>query len=167
MLVEGVTRELIVLCFNRETMVKFQGPVTSVAQDRTVKILFPEGGAEGIVPQKSIRYFEAGTLRDFFAANVFKKIFSAPVSREGELFRLECILIADDQQSMLIYTQNGHRMAVIITLPFITCVQSRLFSQLIEDAHEITRNKKSPREGRTMTGKKSRGKNTATGREEP
>lgn len=142
-LVEGVTRELIILCFNKETLIKFQGPIASIAKNRDIKVLFPEGGAEGIVPSNGIRYFEAGTLEDFFGVNVFKKIFSTPIPREGAVFKLECILIADDQESMLIYTQNGNRMAVIITLPFITCVQSRLFSQLIENANEITHHKKS------------------------
>ena len=122
--------------------------MTSIAKDREVKILFPEGGAEGIVPLEGIRYFEAGTLEDFFGVNVFEKIFSTPIRREGALFKLECILIADDQESMLIYTQNGNRMAVIITLPFITCVQSRLFSRMIENAHEIHRDEKSTGEGR-------------------
>ena len=66
MLVEGVTRELIVLCFNTETLAKFQEPVMSIAKDRAVKILFPEGGAEGIVLLDGIRCFEAGTHRGFF-----------------------------------------------------------------------------------------------------
>ena len=148
-LVEGVTSELIILCFNKETLIKFQGPIGAIAKDREVRILFPEGSAEGIVQLDGIRYFEAGTLEDFFGVNVFQKIFSAPIPREGAVFKLECILIADDQESMLIYTQNGNRMAVVITLPFITCVQSRLFSQLIKNAHEISRHKKS-----TMRGKK-------------
>jgi HTH-type transcriptional regulator, sugar sensing transcriptional regulator len=142
LLVENVTHELIILCFNKETLVKFQGPIGAIAKDREVKILFPEGGAEGIVHLNGIRYFEAGTLEDFFGVNVFQKIFSAPIPRENSVFKLECILIADDQESMLIYTQNGNRMAVIITLPFITCVQSRLFSQLIEHAHEISHHNK-------------------------
>jgi predicted transcriptional regulator len=157
MLVEGVTRELIVLCFNRETLVKFQGSIASIAQDRSVRVLFPKGGAEEFVPLDGIRCFEAGTPKDFFGVNVFNKIFSAPISREGSLFRLECILIADDQESMLIYTQNGNRMAVVITLPFITCVQSRLFSQMIENAHEITRREKSTSEGKKHEYKKGNG----------
>jgi predicted transcriptional regulator len=153
-LVEGVTRELIILCFNAETLVKFQGPVGAIAKDREVRILFPEGSAEGIIQLDGIRYFEAGTLDDFFGVNVFQKIFSTPIPRENTVFKLECILIADDQESMLIYTQNGNRMAVIITLPFITCVQSRLFSQLIKNAHEISRHKKSTMRGRKHEQKK-------------
>ncbi len=162
MLVESVTRELIVLCFNRETLIKFKDPIASIAQDRRVKILFPKGSAGGVAPHDGIRCYEAGTPRDFFEINIFEKIFSAPIHREGVVFRLECILIADDQQSMLIYTQNGKRMAVIITLPFITCVQNRLFSQMIEQAHEITHDEMGTSESRIMTGKKSRGKRTAT-----
>jgi sugar-specific transcriptional regulator TrmB len=144
-LAEGVSSELIVLCFNKETLAKFQEPILSIAKDHAVKILFPEGGAKGIVPLNGIRYFEAGTLRGFFGVNVFEKIFSAPIHRGGELFKLECILIADDQESMLIYSQKGKRMAVIITLPFITCVQSMLFSQMIDQAHEMSGNMESAR----------------------
>jgi len=40
-------------------------------------------------------------------------------------------------------------MAVIITLPFITCVQSRLFSQMIERARPVRTDMKMPQ----MTGK--------------
>jgi len=154
MLVEDVTRELIVLCFNPETLAKFQEPVTLIGKDRAVKILFPEGGADGIVLREGIRYFEAGTHRDFFGVTVFEKIFSAPIHREGALFQLECILIADDRESMLIYTQNGKRMAVIITLPFITCVQNRLFSQMIEEAREISASVERTGEAINKTGKK-------------
>ena len=154
MLVEDVSRELIILCFNKETLIKFQGPIASITKDRDIKILFPEGGSEGIIPLNGIRYFEAGTLDDFFGINVFQKIFSTPIPREGAVFKLECILIADDQESMLIYTQNGNRMAVIITLPFITCVQSRLFSRMIERAHEIIRDDKITVEGKQRARKK-------------
>jgi hypothetical protein len=153
-LVEGVTSELIILCFNKETLIKFQGPIGAIAKDREVRILFPEGSAEGIIQLDGIRYFEAGTPEDFFGVNVFQKIFSTPIPRENTVFKLECILIADDQESMLIYTQNWNRMAVIITLPFITCVQSRLFSQLIKNAHEISRQKKSTVRGRKHEQKK-------------
>jgi sugar-specific transcriptional regulator TrmB len=155
MLVEGVNSELIILCFNKETLVTFQGPVMSIAQDRDVKILFPKGNEEEILPLDGIRCFEAGIPEDFFEEHIFEKIFSAPVSREGTLFSLECILIADDRESMLIYTQNGKRMAVIITLPFITCVQSRLFSRMIEHAHEITGDEKRISQSKKKTGIKS------------
>jgi predicted transcriptional regulator len=154
MLVEGVTCELIVLCFNPETLEKFQEPVMSVSKDHSVKILFPQGSAGGIAPQDGIRCFEAGTPNDFFEESIFEKIFSTPISREGALFRLECIFIADDRESMLIYTQNGKRMAVIITLPFITCVQSRLFSRIIEHAHKIMSDEMGTHEGRNSTGKR-------------
>jgi predicted transcriptional regulator len=155
MLVENVTRELIVLCFNPETLAKFQDPFTFVAKDRAVKILFPKGGAEGIVPLEGIRYFETGTHHDFFGVDVFEKIFSAPIHREGALFKLECIVIADDRESMLIYSQNKKRMAVVITLPFITCVQNMLFSRMMEQAHEITGNVESTGKSTNKPGKKS------------
>lgn len=139
MLAEGVARDLIVLCFNPGTLEAFQGPVTSIARDRDVKVLVPQGGAAGLVPHEGVRYFEAGTPLDFFEVDIFEEIFSAPIRREGTVYRLDCIYIADDRESMLVYTQDGRRMAVVITLPFITCVQSRLFSRMIENAREPRR----------------------------
>lgn len=152
-LVEGVTSSLIVLCFDAKTLEKFQGPILSIANDREIRILFPKGGAEGVFIHDSIRYFEAGQVRDFFGENIFEKVFSVPINREGAIFRLECILIADDQESMLIYNQDGNRMAVIITLPFITCVQSRLFSEMIGHANEITQEGENISVARNMTRK--------------
>jgi HTH-type transcriptional regulator, sugar sensing transcriptional regulator len=137
MLVDGVRRELIVLCFNKETLKRFQGPVASIARDRPVKILFPKGLAEGVAPIEGVSFYVAGAMRNFFGVTIFENVFSAPISREGAVFILECILIADERESMLIYSQDGNRMAVIITLPFITCVQSRLFRQMIERAHPV------------------------------
>lgn len=148
-LVEGVTRSLIVLCFNKGTLEKFQGPLLSIAKDRVVRILFPKDGANGAVMEPGIRYYEAEQVGTFFGENIFEKVFSLPISREGAIFRLECILIADDQESMLIYTQDGNRMAVIITLPFITCVQSRVFSEMIEHARELSHEGKDPSDSRT------------------
>lgn len=135
MLAESVSRDLLVLCFNTETLKKFQGPIVSLAGDREIKILFPKGLAAGIDPIDGVSFFEAGTMTNFFGIDIFEKVFQAPISREGAVFALECIMVADDRESMLIYSQNGKRMAVIITLPFITCVQNQLFSQMIASAH--------------------------------
>ena len=135
--VEGVERDLVILCFDTGTLKGFLGPINRIARDRTVKILFPRGLAAGITPGEGVVCYEAGTLRNFFGLNIFEKVFSAPISREGAVFRLECILLADDRESMLIYTLDGNRMAVIITLPFITSVQSQLFSQMIARAREV------------------------------
>ena len=151
-LAEEVTRGLIVLCFNSETLATFQGPIASIARDRDVRVLLPQGRTGGIAPPAGIRYFEAGEPKDFFEVNIFEKIFSAPIPREGALFRLECIYIADDRESMLVYTQNGRRMAVIVTLPFITCVQSRLFSQMIDHARELAPGETDAFEERGTTG---------------
>jgi sugar-specific transcriptional regulator TrmB len=148
MVVEGVVHELVVLCFNAGTLKKFQGPISRIARIHPVKILFPKGIAHQVEDFEGVACFEAGTLKNFFGINIFEKIFSAPISREGAVFRLECILLADDRESMLIYSLDGNRMAVIITLPFITCVQSQLFSQMIRRAREICRPGMRKRKGR-------------------
>ena len=137
MLAEGVRRELIVLCFNTATLDEFKEIFASVTGRHPIRILFPKGLATGIEPIDGVSFFEAGTMKNFFGLNIFENVFSAPISREGVVFTLECIFIADDSESMLIYSQDGKRMAVIITLPFITSVQSQLFSQMIARAHPV------------------------------
>ena len=79
-------------------------------------------------------YFEIGELCEYFRENILEKVFSSPILRDGEVFELECIILADERESILVYTQDGERMAVIITLPFITCVQGRIFSQMLSRA---------------------------------
>jgi sugar-specific transcriptional regulator TrmB len=139
MMVDGVARELIVLCFNTETLKRFQAPIASIARNRSVRILFPKGKfAAGIDPLEGVLYSEAGTLRNFFGVNIFEKVYAAPITRDGSVFRLECIFLADERESMLIYTLDGNRMAVTITLPFITAVQSQLFGQMIARARAVT-----------------------------
>ena len=148
MVVEGVIRELTVLCFNTETLKKLQGPIARIARDHSVQILFPKGLATGVDRLDGIMYCEAGTLRNFFGVNIFEKVYAAPITREGAVFRLECILLADDRESMLIYTVDGNRMAVIITLPFITSVQSQLFRQMVARSRPVNRRKKKSQDGR-------------------
>jgi HTH-type transcriptional regulator, sugar sensing transcriptional regulator len=158
MVVDGVERELVILCFDTETLKGFMGPINRIAGDRTVKILFPRGLAAGITPGKGVTSYEAGTLRNFFGLNIFEKVFSAPISREGAVFRLECILLADDREAMLIYTLDGNRMAVIITLPFITSVQSQLFSQMMARAREVKKRGKKEDSGKSTRGRAKMGR---------
>ena len=158
MVVEGVTRELVVLCFDAETLKRFQRPIDRIARDHAVKILFPRGLAGRITPMEGVTCYEAGTLRNFFGLNIFEKVFSTPISREGGVFTLECILLADDRESMLIYTLNGNRMAVIITLPFITSVQGQLFHQMIARARAVKKDGRGAREGERIRKRKVTGK---------
>ena len=62
---------------------------------------------------------------------------------------------------MLIYTLDGDRMAVIITLPFITSVQSQLFSQMIARAREIKKSGKREDQGKSKRGKAKMGRSKA------
>jgi sugar-specific transcriptional regulator TrmB len=139
MLTESAGRELIVLCFNTDTLRKFREPIVAAARGRSVKILLPRGLKANIPGINGASFYEAGSMHNFFGVNIFEKVFSAPIQRDGIVSTLECIIVADDNESMLIYSQNGRRMAVVITLPFITCVQAPLFRQMIASAHPIGR----------------------------
>jgi HTH-type transcriptional regulator, sugar sensing transcriptional regulator len=144
MLADGVAGELTILCFSPETLREFLAPVARIAGTRTVKVLFPRGGADGAGLPGDFACYEAAGLRNIFGMQIFEQVYQAPIHREGGVFRLECILLADDRESMLIYTEDGDRMAVTITLPFITAVQAALFRQMIARARRIAR---VPRDG--------------------
>ncbi|MDD1679178.1 MAG: TrmB family transcriptional regulator [Methanomicrobiales archaeon] len=139
---ERITRELIIVCFDIETLKKFQGPVASVARNHPVKILLPKGFAGTLPVIARALFYEADTLRNNFEVNVFEKIFLTPIRQEGAVFTLECIFIADDRESMFIYTRDQNRMAILITLPFITSGHYQLFGQMINRAHLIRLDKK-------------------------
>ncbi len=42
---------------------------------------------------------------------------------------LEYLFLADDRVCIIIYSRNNVRSAVVITLPFITCVQRQYVEQ--------------------------------------
>jgi len=48
---------------------------------------------------------------------------------DGSSFMLEYLFLADDRVCIIIYSQNNVRSAVVITLPFITCVQRQYVEQ--------------------------------------
>ena len=56
---------------------------------------------------------------------------------DGAAYLLEYIFIADDRVCMIIYREDGVRNAVVITLPFITCIQRQFVNRMIENAERI------------------------------
>jgi predicted transcriptional regulator len=136
-LLQDVEHNLLVLVLNPATIEQYDVLIVEAAEQREVKILFPDGMAGGLRPIGKATCYEAGEMCAFFRENIFEKVFFSPIEREGVIFSLECILLADERESMLIYSQNGEQMAVIITLPFITCVQSKFFHQMMVQAHEL------------------------------
>ncbi len=136
-----VRQNLVILCLNTDALQQFKGPIASVAKNRTVKILVPKKSSETIPFIDGAILYKAGNLKNFFGVNIFEKVFTSPLTREGAVYNLEIVLIADDQESMLIYSRNGKRMAVIIDLPFITSVQNQLFNQMIARGREIPQRK--------------------------
>jgi sugar-specific transcriptional regulator TrmB len=128
---------LLILALNRRFPERYTPLIAEVAKERSVSILFREGSADGISLQEGVSYYEIGELCEYFRENILENIFSSPILRDGEVFELECIILADERESILVYTQNGERMAVTITLPFITCVQNKFFTQMLSHASQI------------------------------
>jgi sugar-specific transcriptional regulator TrmB len=136
-LLEGVADTLLVLALHPGVVERYAEQVTAVGSALTVKVLYPADGGRSARSIPGVSSYQIGEICDYFRENILEKVFAAPITRDGATFSLDCILLADERESMLIYAQNGERMAVIITLPFITCVQSTFFNQMLAHARPL------------------------------
>ncbi|MCU0631384.1 MAG: TrmB family transcriptional regulator [Methanolinea sp.] len=102
----------------------------------TMKVLVPKDTPVSVkLPRSEV--YSIGEFCPLFREEIFGKIFSSEVRKEGSVFRLDGIVLSDDRDLMIIYRMNGERMAVIVTLPFITAVQSLFFERMCRSAERI------------------------------
>ncbi len=136
-LVTGVSRELAVVCMDYEQIGEFARLLADASASRPVSILLPNGkrGITRMLGNASLHVPTA--FCDFFQEHIFRKIYQGPIAVDGSSFLLEYLFIADDRVCLIVYTQNGVRNAVVITLPFITCVQKQYVNKMIAHAERI------------------------------
>jgi len=132
---ESVEDDLLILSLDNRIVEKYADLIARVGRQHRVRILYARRQEAPPVPNAAA--YEVASLCDYFRENIYERVLAAPVLREGSTFAAECILLADEQESMLVYTLDGERMAVIITLPFITCMQGRLLEQMLLQAQPL------------------------------
>ncbi|WP_243670805.1 hypothetical protein [Methanoculleus chikugoensis] len=103
-----------------------------------MSVLLPNGKRGITKPLGDASLYAPKPFCTFFQENVFEKVYCAPLSVDGgAAFLLEYIFIADDRVCMIVYREDGVRNAVVITLPFITCVQRQFVNRMIATAERI------------------------------
>ncbi len=132
---ESVEDDLLVLSLDNRIVEKYADLIARVGRRHRVRILYARRPEAPPVPNAAA--YEVASLCDYFRENIYERVLAAPVLREGSTFAAECILLADGKESMLVYTLDGERMAVLITLPFITCMQHRLLEQMLAQAQPL------------------------------
>ena len=130
----GTTNALLLLMLSDTVIDRYADLLAEVGRTQHIKVLYPADYAPTPKLIPSVSSYQIGEIRDDFLEDILEKVFDVPLRREGVVFELECIFLADNRESMFVYTQNGERMAVVITLPFITCVQSKLFTRMLMNA---------------------------------
>jgi len=107
-------------------------------RDHPVCVLLPNGMHGIRKPLGNASLYVPKPFCTFFQENIFEKVYSGPLSVDGSAFLLEYIIIADDRVCMIVYLEDAVRNAVVITLPFITCVQRQFVNRLIASADCIS-----------------------------
>ncbi|HDS63092.1 MAG TPA: TrmB family transcriptional regulator [Methanofollis liminatans] len=128
-LVHGDYAALTVVCMLGSGPGEYAALLSEAVGRHTVDVVVPEGAAQAC--PEGVRVTVAGEFCPFFQEKIYGKVFSRPIDHEGSVFSLEYIFMADDEESLIVYTENGRRKGVIITLPFITCVQHQLARKMI------------------------------------
>lgn len=129
-LVRGDAADLTVVCMREGGPSEYISLLADAAERRTVEVVVRAGTPLPSGAGK-VRFVTAGTFCPFFQEKIYGKVFSRPVDQEGSVFALEYIPMAGDEESMIIYTENGRRKAVVVTLPFITSVQHLFVRRMI------------------------------------
>jgi predicted transcriptional regulator len=136
-LAAGVTRDLAVVCLDYAQVGEFARLIADASRDRPVSVLLPNGKRGIKKPTGNASIYIPQPFCTFFQENIFEKVYCGPLSVDGSAFLLEYIFIADDRVCMIVYRENGVRNAVVITLPFITCVQRQFVNRMIANAERI------------------------------
>jgi len=134
-LVEGDHETLTVVCMLPSGPGEYAALLTGAAEKHTVEVIVPEEAAAADRPD-GVRVVVSGSFCPFFQDKIYGKVFSRPIDLEGSTFALEYIFMADDEESLIVYTENGKRKGVIVTLPFITCVQHQFVRKMIAESRE-------------------------------
>lgn len=130
-LVHGDYAALTVICMLPAGPGEYATLLAEAAERHTVDVVVPEGAATDC--PEGVRVTVAGEFCPFFQEKIYGRVFSRPIDLEGSVFSLEYIFMADDEESLIVYTENERRKGVIITLPFITCVQHQFVRKMIAE----------------------------------
>jgi hypothetical protein len=136
-LAAGVTCDLAVVCLDYGEIGEFARLIADASREHPVSVLLPNGKRGITKPLGDASLYAPKPFCTFFQENIFEKIYRAPLSVDGAAFLLEYIFIADDRVCMIVYREDGVRNAVVITLPFITCVQRQFVNRMIATAERI------------------------------
>jgi len=130
----GVARDLAVVCLDYREIGEFARLIADASKEHPVSVLLPNGKRGIKKPLGDASLYVPKPFCTFFQENIFEKIYCGPIPVDGSAFLLDYIFIADDRVCMIVYREDGVRNAVVITLPFITCVQRQFVNRMIANA---------------------------------
>ncbi|MCM2466572.1 TrmB family transcriptional regulator [Methanoculleus oceani] len=133
-LASGVTRDLAVVCLDYREIGEFARLIADASREHPVSVLLPNGKRGIRKPLGDASLYVPKPFCTFFQENIFEKIYCGPIPVDGSAFLLDYIFIADDRVCMIVYREDGVRNAVVITLPFISCVQRQFVNRMIANA---------------------------------
>ncbi|WP_292521515.1 TrmB family transcriptional regulator [Methanoculleus sp.] len=136
-LAAGVTRDLVIVCLDYGQIGEFARLIADASRDHPVSVLLPNGKRGITNPLGNASVYVPQPFCAFFQENIFEKVYCGPIPVDGSAFLLEYVFIADDRVCMIVYQEDGVRNAVVITLPFITCVQRQFVNRMIATAERI------------------------------
>ncbi|MBP8676453.1 MAG: TrmB family transcriptional regulator [Methanoculleus sp.] len=133
-LLAGLSRDLAVVCLDYREIGEFARQIADASRDHPVSILLPNGRRGIDRPLGNASLYIPRPFCTFFQEKIFERIYCGLIPVDGSAFQLDYIFIADDRACMIVYRQDGLRNAVVVTLPFITCVQREFVNRMIANA---------------------------------
>jgi HTH-type transcriptional regulator, sugar sensing transcriptional regulator len=136
-IVDRTNENLRIFVSDKKLIGEYASFIAMAVQKCPVKILLKEGVMDMVTPVPGPAYYEIGEMDTYFRHAFFNRMFQSPITCDNAVFELIGSIISDERESILIYTYNGERMAIINRLPFLICSITANFDHIISGARHL------------------------------
>jgi len=135
-LVARAEKELLMVWYDTRLLKEEAEKVSEAASKKTVVCLFA-GRPGDLAKRLGAADVRAVSEVDFMKMLLNDKVFKGKVKVHDADHKLECLIVADGEESIIIYDVNMERMAITIKLPLITFIQRAFIEKIMSDAKSV------------------------------
>jgi sugar-specific transcriptional regulator TrmB len=135
-LIGKVKKELVMLWYDTSLLKGVARKVRETSYEKTVICLVTYRGRD-LVKRLGNTDLRQLVEVDFMKELLHDKEFKGRIKTDDVEYRLECLVLADGKESMLVYEANMERMAVTIRLPIITFMQRAFLGEIVSKSRKI------------------------------
>lgn len=132
-------KELLVLALKPMLVKDMAEGIAEASNRANVTCIISEGAKHLADKLGKAKVMEPVASGNSFLDEAFQtKVLRGRIETEKGQYKVECLVLADGNESILVYEVNGERTAFIVELPIITFIQRGLFHEALERSREVS-----------------------------